>query len=189
MPKLGARGSESRRTLRRAEVILVLILGGGVFLYFRLVYQPAADRVRALQGNLRRLQSEIQKDQFHAQGLHEIQETITRYEAALARLNRRLPPSVDLENLLEELHGIGARTGVMLDLVKPQPMVKGETFWELPVEIDLRGSFPDFYRFVQSLERLDRLVRANTVLVSNPDLDGKLKVKTVISVYLAREGS
>ena len=98
---------------------------------------------------------------------------------ALRRAEERLPEERDLAALLAEVATSARAAGLELLLLRPKPERQAGDHAEVPLEMQVRGTFNETVGFLARIEQLGRLVRVRGVRFDRPEQAG---ARTVLRV-------
>jgi Tfp pilus assembly protein PilO len=93
-------------------------------------------------------------------------------DAKWLRLADLVPESPDLPSLIVELQDAAFASGVQLIAVTPSPPTVGTTYYTIPVQVVVIGTWPDSVDYLQRLMKLNRglrVVQSSSVRTSNDD--------------------
>ncbi|MCJ8318639.1 MAG: type 4a pilus biogenesis protein PilO [Colwellia sp.] len=111
-------------------------------------------------------------------------------ESIFANQLRSLPDSHEIPGLLDDITFIGTTSG--LDFVKLnwQPEIVKEIYIELPIDIEVIGSYHQFGNFVSEIAGLPRIVTLHdfTVEIAKASTDG-LRLKLQAKTYRYQEAA
>jgi type IV pilus assembly protein PilO len=91
---------------------------------------------------------------------------------ALHRAEARLPEERELAELLADVAASARAAGLELILLRPKPERLAEDHAEVPLEMQVRGTFHSTVAFLAQVERLGRLVRIDGVRLQRPERTG-----------------
>jgi len=137
-----------------------------VVLYFAnsLWYSGAMEAVEADEARVESMVSQNRAAQ--ALAIREGQDTEERmvlYERHIAQLEKLIPESTEVPELLETLTLLGREVGVTVDLVRPQAPVPGDFYDEQTIDMRVFGEFHDVGRFLARIASHDRIITASDV--------------------------
>lgn len=96
---------------------------------------------------------------------HQLAANYTAYKVQLAQIKqtfgemlRQLPSSTEVPGLLEDISQAGVSCGLAFKLFKPLPEIKHEFYAELPIQIQVTGSYHQLAAFISKIVGLDRIV-------------------------------
>jgi type IV pilus assembly protein PilO len=159
--------------------IAVLVIGLG---YFLIVKDNIAllERVTAEEVTLKQ---QYQAKYHVAANLELFEQQMVEAEAMFANQLKSLPESHETPGLLDDITFVGTTTG--LDFVKLnwQPEIEKEIYIELPIDIEVLGSYHEFGEFVSRIAGLPRIVTLhdfdiNIIARQHGELSLKLQAKT-----------
>ena len=118
--------------------VLLLLVGGT---YWNVVHQPRAEELAALQA---RNASETQQ--------------LRRQRTIAAQVEGR---QQDPPTLIRRIAGLGARTGLRIDLLRPQSERRSELYAEMPISMELQGPYHAVGLFLDRLAAWPGLIQVN----------------------------
>ena len=111
-------------------------------------------------------------------------------EEKLTKLKKRnfelLPIKMKTNQFLEQIERLMQSTNIKLISFTPQQKFNNEQYSKLSITILFSGSYKGVVKFIQYLDKLDRLITIDDLQIvsSNKDV---LKVTSLISIYSLRE--
>lgn len=129
---------------------------------------------------------ESYKAKYHvAANLELFRAQMAEAEEMFATQLRSLPDSHEIPGLLDDITFIGTTSGLEFVTLKWKPEVQQEIYIELPIDIEVNGSYHALGHFVSKIAGLPRIVTLHDFQVTVKDKDGtgevlnlKLKAKT-----------
>ncbi len=79
-------------------------------------------------------------------------------ELRFAELLRQLPTQKEVPGLLEDISAIGQSAGLEIDLIALQPERKAQFYVELPISVQVRGTYHQMGDFVSGVAGIKRIV-------------------------------
>jgi type IV pilus assembly protein PilO len=102
-------------------------------------------------------------------------------EAAFSDLLRQLPSETEVPGLVDDVTDTGLGSGLEFANIELSDEVTQEIYIELPIEIDVTGSYHDFATFVSGVASLPRIVTLHDFEIVRKDdvfLDMSITAKT-----------
>tara|TARA_R110000737_G_scaffold47011_1_gene66822 strand:+ start:4904 stop:5512 length:609 start_codon:yes stop_codon:yes gene_type:complete len=167
-----------------AIFLLILVLGLGYVLMI-------SDQIKQLErvaGEEITLKQQYQTKYHVAANLELFEQQMIDAEAMFANQLKSLPESHETPGLLDDITFVGTTTGLNFVKLNWQPEIEQEIYIELPIDIEVLGSYHDFGQFVSRIAGLPRIVTLH-----NFDIDlqrqgsGELKLKLQAKTYRYRE--
>jgi len=137
-----------------SAVIAALICGG--FYYFW--YSQALDKQRQKETRLADLQKQIRALEATANRLPEFQREVQALEARLETLKRILPPEKEMPDLMRRIQYLAAQSSLQIRRFNPAAVVTKDFYQEVPVSIDVEGTYHNMGAFLDRVSRMSRLV-------------------------------
>lgn len=93
-----------------------------------------------------------------ASRLEVYRQQMTDMENKFSQLLKRLPTSNETPGLLDDLSYVGTTSGLNFIKIGWMPEIKKEFYTELPIQIEVEGSYHEFGEFVGKVAKLPRIV-------------------------------
>ncbi len=91
---------------------------------------------------------------------------LAEIERSFGALLRQLPNAAEMESLLIDINQAGLGRGLQFELFKPGVEVSRDFYAELPITINVTGSYHDFGAFAGDIAKLSRIVTLNDINVA-----------------------
>ncbi|MCP4470760.1 MAG: type 4a pilus biogenesis protein PilO [Gammaproteobacteria bacterium] len=164
--------------------LFVAIIGAGI-------YFDTREQLQVLERKQRK-ETEL-KDEFkvkadQAAKLELYKEQLAEMEASFGALLRQLPETTEVESLLVDVSQTGLAAGLEIKKFKPSDEEKKGFYAELPIALEVSGSFHQLATFISGLAALPRIVTISDLMLkpfSNKEdqPDGKLKMAATAKTY------
>jgi len=139
------------------------------------VHKPAGERIRSLEEQIQGQKFTLQKYRKVAANYDAFQTQVEALEIDLRQALAQLPDSKEIPDLIRQISDLGVRTGLQITLLRPQAEQVREYYAEVPITVNMVGSFHAVGQFFDELARLPRIIS-----VSKVKLDGDNKQDTTI---------
>jgi type IV pilus assembly protein PilO len=118
-----------------------------------------------------------------AVNLDEHRRQLAEINTGFGELLKQLPNQSEIGDLLVDINKAAQTRGLLVDLFKPGGELAKEFYAEVPITLQLSGSYHDIGSFAGDVAQLPRIVTLNEIdLVGNPK-DGSLVVKTTAKTF------
>ncbi len=158
----------------RAGAVAVWLLVLTVFLTYMFVWQDERPELDRYQQEEQQLREEFKNKHAKAVNLQVYKQQLSDIERSFGALLRQLPGKTEVPNLLVDISQTGLAAGLQQRLFQPGPEVKKDFYAELPIKIELTGSYHQFGQFVSGIAALPRIVTLHDIEikpVSKSDYD------------------
>ena len=91
---------------------------------------------------------------------------LVEIERSFGALLKQLPNAAEMESLLVDINQAGLGRGLQFELFKPGQEAVKDFYAELPITVNLTGSYHDFGAFAGDIAKLPRIVTLNDINVS-----------------------
>ena len=163
--------------------LFVLIIAAGI-------YFDTQEQLRVLE-NHEKKEVEL-KDNFkvkaeRAAKLELYKEQLAEMEASFGALLRQLPEATEVESLLVDVSQTGLAAGLEIKKFKPSREEKKGFYAELPITLQVSGSFHQLATFISGLAALPRIVTISNMKLEpankNNPTAGKLNMSATAKTY------
>jgi type IV pilus assembly protein PilO len=183
-----AEGESSRRS---AVLLGVLLLGGGGYGGYEYMYRPRSEEIQTLETRLEALQIENRTARMLTEqdGQELVERQLSAYRDQLTQVERLVPSSEEVPDLLDAIAVEAQRTGVDLALIQPVSAVAETYYTRRTYDLAVLGSYHQIGEFltrVGSLQRIVTPVNLN-IAVRNEDTrsgDPQLEARFSIETYV-----
>jgi len=90
---------------------------------------------------------------------------VSDLEARLRALLRELPESREIPGMIRQISDVGVRTGLQINLIKPQPEQRKEFYAEIPIQVRVKGQYHAVGRFFDDLAHLERIISVSGIQI------------------------
>jgi type IV pilus assembly protein PilO len=163
-------------------ILFVLIIAAGI-------YFDTQEQVRVLDNHEKKeveLKNIFKVKAKRAAKLELYKEQLAEMEASFGALLRQLPETTEVESLLVDVSQTGLAAGLEVKKFRPSAEEKKGFYAELPITLEVSGSFHQLATFISGLAALPRIVTiSNMKLGSNKKnpTSGKLSMTATAKTY------
>ena len=156
---------------------IIVVIGS----YFILV-DAKIDELTAAQENESTLRTTYEVKFAAAVNLELYQQQMSEMEELFSALLKRLPASHETPGLLDDITYVGTSSGLSFLGINWLPEVTKEFYTELPITIEVVGSYHEFGQFVSKVAELPRIVTLHDFNIEQLE-DGRLHLNIVAKTY------
>ena len=120
-----------------------------------------------------KLKEEWLKKKRQAVNLDEHRNQLAEIERSFGALLKQLPNAAEMESLLIDINQAGLGRGLQFELFKPGTEASKDFYAELPITINVTGSYHDFGAFAGDIAKLSRIVTLNDINVTPAGKSGE----------------
>ena len=135
-------------------ILFVGIVGSG--LYFDT--QDQLDVLKTHEAKEFELKEEFKIKASQAAKLELYKEQLAEMEASFGALLRQLPETTEVESLLVDVSQTGLANGLEIKTFRPSAEVKKGFYAELPISVEVLGTFHQLATFISGIAALPRIV-------------------------------
>ena len=144
------------RSQRLALYTLLYVAIGALFWF--MVYTPSTDEASQLQTKNDELVQTKKTVKARAENREQFEEELAQLKLDLKQALRELPDDREIPELLKRISSLGKKAGLEIRKFQPLPEVKAEYYAEVPVALEIYGSYHEVAMFFDRLSKLDRIV-------------------------------
>jgi type IV pilus assembly protein PilO len=166
-----------------SAVIALLICGG--FYYFW--YADALEQQKQKETRLADLQKQIRALEATANKLPEFQREVQALEARLETLKRILPPEKEMPDLMRRVQYLAAQSSLSIRKFNPSPVVQRDFYQEVPVSLELEGTYHNLGAFLDRVSRMSRLVNLGDLKIkaqNNQTMTNTISATATATTYV-----
>lgn len=154
-----------RAALWAIAFVVVLTVG-----YFYVI-ADLREELAGAQAKEIQLKDEFEKKAFKAAKLEPLKKQMAEMEESFGILLGQLPADTEVPGLLEDMTEKAIDNGLEISSIKLQPERAQEFYIELPIAIEVEGTYHDLAAFVSGIASLPRIVTLHDYKIkSNKDL-------------------
>jgi type IV pilus assembly protein PilO len=151
------------------------MLGGVVlavaFLDWTYFYGPQQRSLTDLQAEVSQKRAELTGKREKTDARASAERELRDLGAELKRAQARLPDQREIADLLSSVAASGRAAGLDIVLFRQKPEVPHDFYAEVPVEMQMRGTYHDVALFLDRVKRLDRIVNVTNIQLTKPKID------------------
>ena len=182
--KISKLGMVQRLLIFTGTIILLV----GLFIWF--VYLPKTGEIGTLKSNIEKLDREISLAKIKTRDLGKLETELAEAQERLESALKFLPTASEIPSLLKNITKLGNESNLEFLLFSPQKEVSKEFYIQIPVNVEVQGSYHDVAIFFDKVGRLDRIVNVvNVNMAPVKEQSTTLKVSCVTTTYRFKEGT
>jgi type IV pilus assembly protein PilO len=154
------------------------LLVGGVLLLALLdwsyFYGPRAETLRMRRDQVAALRLELETKRDKSNERESFEADLRQLAGQLREAEARLPDEREIANLLSNIASNARAVGLDLTLFRNRPETYADFYAQVPVEMNMQGTYHELAQFLDRVKRLDRIVNVGSIAVRNPRITGEL---------------
>ena len=135
-----------------------------------------------VDGEAQHVQLEEERDSTRqiAENKEQFQRDVEKLNEELSRALKELPNEREIPGLLRNISHLGRKNGLEFRLFQPLPEVRRDFYAEVPVEIEVIGTYHEVALFFDRVGKLPRIVNIRNVVMSSPgEKSGRIILATL----------
>jgi len=164
--------------------ILVGSAGLIIFIYWMYFYGDLSEEVAKVEKSIEGtngLKVQIAQQEGIAQNLDQFREEVRRLDIELETALSELPDKKEIAALLSKISDKARDAGLDIKSFKPLGSTKKEFYAEVPVDMEVTGTYHQVATFFDEVGRLDRIVNVGSFEMFGPEVrETKVLLKTKV---------
>ncbi|HCH64939.1 MAG TPA: hypothetical protein DFR83_19190, partial [Deltaproteobacteria bacterium] len=148
---------------------VVAILAGALFAAF---YLPTSSTLQDLESKRREYKNKLAKVEVRVANRNLAKERLRQLQADLTQALKELPNKREIPGLLKGISTTGKKVGLEVRQFRPLVEIKREYVAEVPVELEVGGSFHEVAMFFDRLSDMNRIVYVKDIQMGAPEERG-----------------
>ena len=172
--------------------IYVGVLAIVVALSVWLLFWPKYDRIEMLGKQLNQVKQELAKAKKNAEELNDWRNKMKQKETQYKTVMRALPEKEEIPSLIAGISQAGKDAGLEFLLFQPKPENAKDFYAEIPVDIEVSGTYHEVAVFFDKVSNLRRIVNIRNIKMASQgqgDTGGALKTICQAVTYKFIESS
>jgi type IV pilus assembly protein PilO len=154
-------------------ILLVLFLGFGYYPIY-----PKWNRIDALDKQLTKAKAELATAKKNASQLNDWRNKMMLKEAEYKTVMQALPESAEIPSLLSGISQAGKDSGLEFFLFQPKAEIRKDFYAEIPVDINIAGSYHQVAMFFEKVSNLHRVVNIRNIKMTPQTKDSNNTLTT-----------
>lgn len=152
---------------KKQRFMLLGVLGAGVVAaYVYLLMMPMWTEKGRLEGELQKLQTDLDQKRIIAANRPRLEVEIKGLEKQLEAALVKLPEEKEIPKLLTQVNTLGQQSGLEFLLFRPAPPVRKGFYGEVPMDIRVEGQYHSLGTFLDRVSKLERIVNVADIKIS-----------------------
>ena len=150
----------------RAAAVAICFVAVAIGLIYVFVWQDRMPELQQREDQEQALRNEFRNKHSKAINLAIYKQQLSDIEKSFGALLRQLPSKTEVPNLLVDISQTGLAAALEEKLFQPGQEVKKDFYAELPIHIQLTGSYHEFGAFVSGIAALPRIVTLHDIQIT-----------------------
>lgn len=146
---------------------------------------PLDARIISLKKEITASQDKLKQTIERTQNKAKFQEEVDQVSQTVRLALEYLPKDFDMQDLLKKIYSEARNSGVQLTRMVPKDSVGKDFYDELPMGIELRGSYPQIVLFLSYVSKLPRIINIKNVELADVQFNDGLPVMKLSGTLMA----
>jgi type IV pilus assembly protein PilO len=163
---------------------IILLIAAFVFL----VYFPRTDEIKRLRTDIEQLDQQIRIATTKVKNMKKLEADLAAVEEDLKFALKLLPSTSEIPTLLKNITKLGNDSNLEFLFFSPQKEIPRELYVEIPVSVEVRGTYHNVAGFFDKVSKLDRIVNVvDITMIPVKELDTTLRTACKAVTYRFKE--
>lgn len=176
---------------QRVMLLILTVVGLSVGFYY-LAYNPVAEDIDSQKGQLKDLKQKKQDLALLKDKKARIQTKIAQLEQELLIAKEKLPATAEIPSLLQRIYNQANTAGLEIRNFTPASHVTQPYYIEIPVNMELVGTYDELANFFYYIGRMTRIVNVKDLDIKRRKAgvndDGTLTVSAQATTFQMKSG-
>src|SRR5262249_45548393 len=132
--------------------------------------------IAQMKEDLAKDQATLEEKRLKVNARAEEEQKIKALQADVKRAETRLPEGREIADLLSNIAASARAVGLDLTLFRQKPEQYSDFYAEVPVQMEMRGTYHELAAFMDRVKRLDRIVNVADISLKKPRVEGEVGV-------------
>ena len=167
--------------------VFAVVFAGILFAAWKLDITKQQETLAGLEQKEQEEIGVLERKQKKAANLQALKEQMKEMEQSFGDMVRQLPNKTEVAGLLIDISQTGLASGLEFKLFEPKNEVRREFYSELPIILEVKGSYHQFGEFISGVASLPRIVTTHNIQIKTSREPGLLEMKANAKTYRAIE--
>jgi type IV pilus assembly protein PilO len=167
----------------RKTVFFVLLIAL-VIVSYRYMIKPANKHLADCRLRVQDKQDKLNEFQKACSEANDLNDQLEQLEEAIAFFESRLPPTSEIDKVLQDITVIGETQGVERKSIQRLKQRNKNGYIEQPLKMSLVGNFNSFYSFLLEIEKLPRIMKIRELQIKKQSgQEGQIEADFTMSIF------
>ncbi len=177
-----AKVEKIKMPVRIAIVAATLVLFAGLFAWF--VYLPMSEEIGKMRQEVSRLEQKLNQAIIRSRAETQLQAEFAEADHQFQEALKLLPNTKEIPSLLKSITQLGTDSQLEFRLFSPQKETSRDFYMEIPVSIEVSGSYHNVAMFFEKVGQMERIVNIlNVSMIPLRDRSTTLNTKCDAVTY------
>jgi type IV pilus assembly protein PilO len=152
------------------------VLVGVILVIFALdvvyILKPRSEELDELKKTLVADQANLEDKRLKVDARADEEKRFHALQADVKRAEARLPEGREIADLLSNIAASARAVGLDLTLFRQKAETYSEFYADVPVQMEMRGTYHELAAFMDRVKRLDRIVNVSDIQLRRPRIEG-----------------
>lgn len=170
----------------RAKRQIIILGAAGLLLlgFVFIIHLPLREKMKTVESKIALMKLVVEEAKNQKKELPVLRKQLEQLQAATLEYEQKLPEQRELGSFLQKIAGLMNKHNLKNQFIEPDKEIETEELNCAPVSMKCTGTLAQIFEFYKSLQRLDRLIRIQSVsLDKKNNIDGEVNMDTKAVIY------
>ncbi len=167
---LTERLNEQTMQVKVGILVLIVVVISAVYWYF--FWSPKAEELTRAEVKLRQVQNKVKEYEAIAAELPKFEKEFERLNREFQIVARKLPKEQEIPALIDSVYSEISASNLDSIIFAPKGQVTKEIYAEIPIEMEVIGSYYNLADFFDRISRLPRIVNVRDLQLTRNNIRG-----------------
>ena len=152
--------------LAQTVLALILMMIAFVLIFWFSFLEPVQTKIKSAENQLQQLQREKERLDQLKRNRAVVLAQLEKLKRQLLIAQEKLPQDAEIPSLLQRIHNQAKTAGLEITVFKRQPDTNKQYYVEIPVDMNLRGTYDELANFLYYVGRMTRIVNVRNLTMS-----------------------
>lgn len=171
------------------KVVGFVVIVAFVFVgFYMFLYSPLVSDIESQESELEKLTKKKRDLESLKKSQAKVLDQVEKLQAEIVLAEDKLPSSGKIPRLLKLLHDKAKTAGLKISNFERQSDVSKKYYIEIPVQMELEGTFGELAKFLRYVDNMNRIVNVKNIsLTRQSESRGQLSVSAKATTYRYKE--
>lgn len=140
------------------------------YVFWQFFFKEPYEKLEEATTKLADLEAQIVTERRLSRDLPRLRKEVEALDGKLAKVLEQLPDKREIPELLSSISGLARESGLEVALFRPSPERNRDFYAEVPVVVQVEGTYHEVATFFDEVGRLPRIVNIDQIAVTMPKI-------------------
>ncbi len=168
----------------RKQMVIFVAAGAAAVAFMLFRYLPLRQRLKVVEQAKAAQALVISRASMEKEQMPVLIERLLTLQQVVGNYQARIPAETDLGVFLQQIADLMSRHNLREQVIVPHKEIAVKELKCIPVDMQCKGKLAQVFEFYKRMQKLDRLVRIESVkLLNDKDFSGEVSMQSKVVIY------